>query len=908
MKFVYRFGNGQADGSYMMRDLLGGKGANLAEMTNIGLPVPPGFTITTPVCVHYMRRKALPKRLPGEVRHGLAYIEEVVGRKFGDVDNPLLVSVRSGARASMPGMMDTVLNLGLNDATVAGLGRLTQDERFALDSYRRFIQMFSDVVLSTGDEEFERILTAERRKANARTDAELDTATLGRIVGRYKEKVRELTGRDFPQDPEEQLWMAIEAVLKSWNNPRAIEYRKIYHIPADWGTAVNVQAMVFGNLGDASATGVVFTRDPATGEDKLYGEYLNNAQGEDIVAGIRTPKPVEWLESEQSDAYRQLTELLGNLERHYRDMQDVEFTIENRRLWVLQCRSGKRTPRAAVKIAYDMATANMITRREAVLRIDPDDVNALLHPGIAPDAKYEAIAKGIAASPGAASGEVALTSSRAVELATAGHHVILVRHQTSADDVAGMAKADGFLTAAGGMTSHAAVVARGMGKPCVVGCETLRVDYEARKLRIGVHEISEGDTVTINGTTGELILGKVPMVESLFSPEFNAILSWADKQRRLGVRANADTPQDATKAREFGAQGIGLCRTEHMFFGTDRIGAMQEMILAEDEAGRRKALAKLLSMQRNDFVEIFRVMDGFPVTIRTLDPPLHEFLPKDDAAIEKLAQRMSIAAAQVRSTINRLHEENPMLGFRGCRLGITYPEITEMQARAVFEAACQVKSEGVKVLPEVMIPLVSDVAELTLQRKLVQTVAEEVFARTGTRVDYLVGTMIEVPRAALTADEVARQADFFSFGTNDLTQMTFGFSRDDAGKFLPVYEKLGVLTANPFETLDQEGVGSLIRLCVRLARRTKPNLKVGICGEHGGDPASVAFCHSVGMNYVSCSAYRVPVARLAAAHARLREERAAESRVIRARKRGRKPATPAASRPSAPPAAVKREA
>jgi pyruvate,orthophosphate dikinase len=883
MRFVYRFGDGRADGSAQMRDVLGGKGANLAEMTNIGLPVPPGFTITTRVCVHHMRRKALPKPLAAEVQKGMAYIEKVVGRKFGDAANPLLVSVRSGARASMPGMMDTVLNLGLNDATLAGLARLTKDERFALDSYRRFIQMFSDVVLGTGDEEFEKILVAERRKANVKSDAELDSQTLGRIVARYKDKVRELTGKDFPQDPQNQFWMAIEAVLKSWNNPRAVEYRKIYHIPADWGTAVNIQAMVFGNLGDASATGVAFTRDPATGEDKFYGEYLNNAQGEDIVAGIRTPKPLEWLESEQPKAYTQLSELMRKLERHYRDMQDIEFTIENRRLWVLQCRGGKRTPRAAVKIAYDMAQGSIINRKEAVLRVDPDVVNVLLHPGIDPDAKYEAIARGIAASPGAAWGEMVLTSAKAVEMTGAGHHAILVRHQTSADDVAGMARADGFLTAAGGMTSHAAVVARGMGKPCVVGCEALRVDYEARRVTVGTRELFEGDVITINGTTGELIVGKVPMVDASFSAEFGTILSWADRFRKLGVRTNADTPQDAAKAREFGAQGIGLCRTEHMFFAADRIGAMQEMIMAETEAGRRKALNKLLSMQRNDFAQIFRVMDGYPVTIRTLDPPLHEFLPKDEPAMERLAQKMGIPVEQVRRTVNRLHEDNPMLGFRGCRLGITYPEITEMQARAIFEAACQVKTEGIKVMPEVMIPLVSDVTELALQRKLVQKVAVEVFARAGVKVDYLVGTMIEVPRAALTADDVAREADFFSFGTNDLTQMTFGFSRDDAGKFLPVYLKQGILAANPFETLDQEGVGSLVRLCVRLGRRAKPNLKVGICGEHGGDPDSITFCHKAGMNYVSCSAFRVPVARLAAAHAALREELAAERRAARVR-------------------------
>ncbi len=887
MRFVYRFGNGQADGSARMRDILGGKGANLAEMTNIGLPVPPGFTITTAVCVYYMRRKALPKLLAAEVRKGMAHIESSVGRKFGDPDNPLLVSVRSGARASMPGMMDTVLNLGLTDATVAGLARLTKDERFALDSYRRFIQMFADVVLGTGDEEFEKTLAAERRRAEVKSDADLDVPALTRIVSRYKDKVRELTGKPFPQDPNTQLWMAIEAVLKSWNTPRAIEYRRIYDIPNDWGTAVNVQAMVFGNLGDASATGVCFTRDPGTGEARIYGEYLNNAQGEDIVAGIRTPKPLEWLESEQPKAYAELVEHLAKLERHYRDMQDVEFTIENGRLWVLQCRNGKRTPNAAVKIAHDLAQTGIISRREAVLRVKADDVNVLLHPSIDPNAQYEVLAKGIAASPGAAWGELVLTASRAVELAESGRHVILVRHQTSADDVAGMARAAGFLTAAGGMTSHAAVVARGMGKPCVVGCDALRVDYSNRRVTVGKRDLVEGEVITINGTTGEVILGKVPMVESKFSSEFETLLQWADKLRRLGIRTNADTPEDSATARKFGAEGIGLCRTEHMFFAPDRIGAMQEMIMAETEAGRRRALSRLLAMQRNDFAAIFRVMDGFPVTIRTLDPPLHEFLPKDEPAIEKLAQKMNFKPEQVRAAIARLHEENPMLGFRGCRLGITYPEITEMQARAIFEAACQVKTEGIKVLPEVMIPLVSTVEELARQRRLVVRVANEVFARTGVKVNYLVGTMIEVPRAALTADEVAREADFFSFGTNDLTQMTFGFSRDDAGKFLPAYLEHGILAANPFETIDQDGVGVLVRLCIRLGRRAKPALKVGICGEHGGDPESIAFCHRVGMNYVSCSAYRVPAARLAAAQAALREEQEQEQKAARRSKRGK---------------------
>ena len=885
MRFVYRFGSGRADGSARMFDLLGGKGANLAEMTNIGLPVPPGFTISTRVCVYNMRHGTMPKRLTGEVRRGMKFVEDVVGRRFGDAENPLLVSVRSGARASMPGMMDTVLNLGLNDVTVDGLARLTRNGRFALDSYRRFIQMFADVVLGTGDAEFEKILTAERKRAGVRSDPELDITSLGRIVARYKAKVRELTGKDFPQDPDEQLWRSIEAVLRSWNNERANEYRRIYRIPDEWGTAVNVQAMVFGNLGEASATGVAFTRNPATGERKYYGEYLNNAQGEDIVAGIRNPKPLDWLKAEQPRVYKRLTGFFSRLERHYRDMQDVEFTVEKGRLWVLQCRTGKRTPRAAVKIAYDMVRERLISQKEAVLRVNPDAATALLHPMPDPDAKYEAIARGLGASPGAASGEVALSSERVIELVKAGRKAILIRHQTSADDVAGMARADGFLTAAGGMTSHAAVVARGMGKPCVVGCEALRVDYDAHRVMAGLREIVEGDIVTISGTTGEVIMGKVPLIEGSFTADFATMLSWADKFRRLGVRTNADLPKDAAKAREFGAEGIGLCRTEHMFFGPDRISAMQEMIVAEDDAGRRKALAKLLPMQRSDFADIFRAMDGFPVTIRTLDPPLHEFLPKDEPGLVKVAQRTGMSLESLRLAVERLHEENPMLGFRGVRLGITRPEITEMQARAIFEAACLVKTEGVDVRPEVMIPLVGDVREFNLQRDIVDRVARQVFQKTGVEVEYLVGTMIEVPRAAMTADDVARQAEFFSFGTNDLTQMTYGFSRDDVGKFLPQYIEMKVISANPFETLDTEGVGMLVRLAVRMGRRTHPGLKIGICGEHGGDPNSILFCHQVGMDYVSCSPYRVPVARMAAAHAALREELETERKAERAKQR-----------------------
>ncbi|MEO0080020.1 MAG: pyruvate, phosphate dikinase [candidate division WOR-3 bacterium] len=872
MKFIYRFGSHRADGSARMRDILGGKGANLAEMTNIGLPVPPGFTIATTVCRYYLRHQQMPKGLKSEVEQGIRFIEKVVGRGFGDEERPLLVSVRSGAKVSMPGMMDTVLNLGLNEKTVQGLARLS-NERFALDSYRRFIQMYAGVVLGAKEAEFEKILKEEREGCGAKSDAELDAATLRRVVSRYLTKAQELTGQEFPQDPWVQLWGAIEAVFESWNTPRAVEYRRLRNIPDTMGTAVNIQAMVFGNLGEDSATGVAFTRNPGTGENRVEGEYLNNAQGEDIVAGIRTPKPLEQLSQEQPGVYKKLLAYFRRLEHHYRDMQDLEFTIEEGRLWILQCRTGERTPRAAVRIACEMAQERLISQKEAVLRIEPKSVAALLHPQIAPDAKYTVLAKGIAASPGAACGRIVLSAARVVELKRQDEKakIILVRHETSADDVAGMARADGFLTAAGGTTSHAAVVARGMGKPCVVGCADLRIDYDTRKVFIGSKQFSEGDVITINGSEGEVIEGEVKMVAPELSREFLTILSWADRFRRLGVRANADTPEDAAQARSFGAEGIGLCRTEHMFFAPDRIGVMQEMIMAEDEAGRRRALEKLLPMQRDDFYKIFRVMDGFPVTIRTLDPPLHEFLPKSQDETEKMARRLGVSMDYVKAVVERLREDNPMLGFRGCRLGIIHPEITEMQARAIFEAACQAEQDGVRVHPEVMIPLVSDVAEFRLQRAVVERVAEEVFARRGVRVDYLVGTMIEVPRAAILAREIAREADFFSFGTNDLTQMTFGFSRDDADRFLGRYEELGILKQNPFDTLDRAGVGFLVSLGKRLGRQGKRGLKLGICGEHGGDPDSVHFCHEIGLDYVSCSTYRVPGARLAAAHAALQE-------------------------------------
>ncbi len=866
-RVIYRFGPEKTDGSAKLKMVLGGKGANLAEMARIGLPVPPGFTISTEVCSYYLRHRRLPAGLKDEVRQGLRYIERGMGRRFGDPENPLLVSVRSGAPASMPGMMDTVLNLGLNDRTVEGLVRLSGSRRFALDAYRRFIQMFGDVVLKSGREDFERVLAEERIRARVTSDTELGDDVLGRIVARFKEIVRIRTGQEIPEEPEVQLFFAIEAVLKSWNNPRAIEYRKLYSIPETWGTAVNIQAMVFGNLGEGSATGVMFTRDPGSGEKGIYGEYLINAQGEDIVAGIRTPLPMATLKDRMPDVYRELEMVARKLERHYRDMMDVEWTLEQGRLFVLQCRSGKRTPLAGVKIAVDMQRERLLSREDAIRRVDAETISALLHRTIKPDAEYQVVAKGIPASPGAAVGEVVLTAQKAVEIAEAGRRVILVRHQTSADDVAGMAKSEGILTAAGGTTSHAAVVARGMGKPAVVGCGELEIDYEAGMVKIGATAIPEGAVVTIDGTKGEVIIGAVPMAEPELTGEFAIILKWADQLRRLRVRTNADTPEDARRAREFGAEGIGLCRTEHMFFAPDRVGVMQEMILAEDEAGRKRALEKLLPFQRQDFVGIFRVMDGLPVTIRTLDPPLHEFLPKDETKIAELAERLGITVERIKETIHRLEEANPMLGFRGCRLGVIYPEITQMQARAIFEAACLVKKEGIKVLPEIMIPLVSDATELALQRQLVEKIAEEVFAEQGVKVKYSVGTMIEVPRAALLAEEVARYADFFSFGTNDLTQLTYAYSRDDYGKFFSSYQALGVLKENPFDTVDTKGVGMLMKMSKQKGRKVNPKLKLGICGEHGGDPKTIVFCHEIGLDYVSCSPYRVPVARLVAAQA-----------------------------------------
>ncbi|RKZ18751.1 pyruvate, phosphate dikinase [bacterium] len=882
-KHVYFFGGGKADGNIKMKDILGGKGAGLAEMTNIGIPVPPGFTISTEVCVYYYRNNGYPEGLKEEVQEALKRVEELTGKKFGDKDNPLLVSVRSGARVSMPGMMDTILNLGLNDETVQGLMKQTDSPRFAYDSYRRFVQMYGNVVLGVEHDKFEEIINEFKEKKGVKQDIELDADDWKAIKDRYKELIKKETGHEFPENPEDQLWGAISAVFKSWNNQRAIEYRRINNIPDDWGTAVNVQTMVFGNMGEDSGTGVAFTRNPSTGENVFYGEYLMNAQGEDVVAGIRTPLPISKAQKQKEDevsleeampeVYKQLLDVRNILEKHFKDMQDLEFTIERGKLYLLQTRTGKRTARAAVKIAVDMVNEGLIDKEEAVIRITPEQVDQLLHPMIDPKAEYEVIAKGLPASPGAATGKVVFTAEEAVEAKKNGEKVILVRHETSPEDVAGMHSAEGILTARGGMTSHAAVVARGMGKPCVVGCEEIVLDYQAEEFRIKDRVIKKGDIITIDGTTGNVIPGDVPKIEASISGEFEKLMVWADEIRRLGVRANADTPHDAETARKFGAEGIGLARTEHMFFKEDRIPAMREMILADDLEGRKKALEKLLPMQRADFEGLFRAMDGFPVIIRLLDPPLHEFLPKEEDAQRKLAETMGVPFEKVKGRVEQLSELNPMLGLRGCRLGILYPEITEMQARAIFEAACNVAKEGVKVIPEVMVPLVGNVNEIKAQKEIITRVAEEVMNEKGMKIKYMVGTMIELPRAALTADEIAKEAEFFSYGTNDLTQTTFGFSRDDVGKFVPMYIEKGILPNDPFRTLDQNGVGQLLKMGLEKGKKTRPELEVGICGEHGGDPASVEFCHRIGMDYVSCSPFRVPIARLAAAHAVIKEKR-----------------------------------
>jgi pyruvate, orthophosphate dikinase len=890
-KWVYAFGGGKAAGRAGMRNLLGGKGAGLAEMAHLGLPVPPGFTITTAVCsFFYDNGKTYPKDLKAQVERALAEVGRITGKRFGDDENPLLVSVRSGARASMPGMMDTVLNLGLNDVTVAALIEKSGDRRFALDSYRRFITMYSDVVLGIDHHHFEEILDDHKDRSGYTLDTDLDSGDWEQVIARYKERVGEETGKPFPQDPHAQLWGAIGAVFGSWMNQRAITYRRLHGIPENWGTAVNVQAMVFGNMGETSATGVAFTRNPSTGEKKLYGEFLINAQGEDVVAGIRTPQEISEearresgsdkpsMEAALPEAFAELKRIHAALERHYRDMQDLEFTVEQGKLWMLQTRSGKRTAKAALRIAVELATEKLITRQEAVARIDPSALDQLLHPTIDPDAERNVIATGLPASPGAACGEIVFSSDEAELLRSQGHRVILVRVETSPEDIHGMHAAEGILTTRGGMTSHAAVVARGMGKPCVSGAGSLRVDYRAQTLSAGGVTMKKGDVLTLDGSTGQVLAGKVPMVEPALAGEFATLMKWADAARKLKVRANADTPNDARAAIRFGAEGIGLCRTEHMFFDEDRIRAVREMILAGDEKARRAALAKLLPMQRADFVELFKIMGGLPVTIRLLDPPLHEFLPHSEEEIAAVAQAMGADPKKLADRARELHEFNPMLGFRGCRLAIAYPEIAEMQARAIFEAAIEAeKATGKAVAPEIMVPLIATKAELDLVKARIDAMAETVAAEARRSLKYQVGTMIELPRAALKAGEIAETAEFFSFGTNDLTQTAFGISRDDAASFLGIYTSKGILAADPFVSIDVEGVGELIRIAAARGKKVRPGLKLGICGEHGGDPASVAFCHEVGLDYVSCSPYRVPIARLAAAQAALGKDAGADA-------------------------------
>ncbi len=890
-KWVYRFGNGKAEGRPGMRDLLGGKGAGLAEMANLGLPVPPGFTITTDVCTQfYANNKRYPDGLRAQVDAALLEIGRITGKGFGDGTNPLLVSVRSGARASMPGMMDTVLNLGLNDETVAALARKSGDPRFAYDSYRRFITMYSDVVLGFGHHHFEEILDDHKDRNGYTLDTDLSADDWIALVQRYKERLAEEHDEPFPQDPHQQLWGAITAVFGSWMNQRAITYRRLHNIPESWGTAVNVQAMVFGNMGTTSATGVAFTRNPSTGDKRLYGEFLINAQGEDVVAGIRTPQEITEAAREESgsdkpsmetampQAFKELVRISGALERHYRDMQDLEFTVEQDKLWMLQTRSGKRTAKAALKVAVELAGEGLITRDEAITRIDPAALDQLLHPTIDPNAERNIIATGLPASPGAASGEIVFSADEAETLKGRDKNVILVRMETSPEDIHGMHAAEGILTTRGGMTSHAAVVARGMGKPCVSGAGTLRVDYAAGTMSVGGHTFKAGDVITIDGSTGQVLMGRVPMTEPTLSGEFTTLMGWADKVRRLGVRANADTPNDARVALRFGAEGIGLCRTEHMFFDEKRIRAMREMILSDDEKQRRSALAKLLPMQRADFVELFEIMQGLPVTIRLLDPPLHEFLPHNDEEIAEVAAAMKADPKKLAERARALHEFNPMLGFRGCRLALAYPEIAEMQARAIFEAAVEAgKRTGKPVVPEVMVPLIATKTELDLVKARIDAMAEAVALETETRVKYQVGTMIELPRASLRAGDIAESAEFFSFGTNDLTQTTYGISRDDAASFLGFYVSRGIIPLDPFVSIDREGVGELMRIGVERGRKTRVKLKVGICGEHGGDPASVAFCHALALDYVSCSPFRVPIARLAAAQAALGKDPASQA-------------------------------
>jgi pyruvate,orthophosphate dikinase len=886
-KWVYGFGGGSADGDASMKNLLGGKGANLAEMSSLGLPVPPGFTITTEACVHYYAHgQSYPADLADQVKAGLAKVEAGVGKTFGDPANPLLVSVRSGARASMPGMMDTVLNLGLNDATVEGLAALSGDRRFAFDSYRRFITMYSNVVLGLGHDHFEEVLDDHKDRLGVSVDTELTAGDWERVVADYKAVVQDRLGHAFPQDAHDQLWGAIGAVFASWMNDRARFYRRMHDIPESWGTAVNVQSMVFGNMGETSATGVAFTRNPSTGEARLYGEFLINAQGEDVVAGIRTPQSLTKagreemgetapsMEEAMPEVFGQFVETVGKLERHYRDMQDIEFTVEQGRLWMLQTRNGKRTAKAALKIAVEMAADGVISREEAVGRVDPSALDQLLHPTLDPEAPREVVAQGLPASPGAATGKIVFDADEAERLNQLGDAVILVRDETSPEDIHGMHAARGIVTARGGMTSHAAVVARGMGRPCVSGAGEIRIDEKAGTFTVRGRTFKAGEVITIDGSKGEVMNGAVRMIEPELTGDFQTLMGWADGLRRLKVRANAETPLDARTARGFGAEGIGLCRTEHMFFDEERIQAVREMILADDEAGRRAALAKIAPFQKADFVELFTIMTGLPVTVRLLDPPLHEFIPHGDAEIDALAAASGLDADKLKRRARELHETNPMLGHRGCRLGVAYPEIYEMQVRAILEAALEVKrASGEAPTPEIMHPLVAKGQEMKFLRELTDRTAEAVFAEAGDRVDYLVGTMIELPRAALRADDLAEHAAFFSFGTNDLTQTTFGISRDDSGRFLQAYMDKGIFEHDPFVRLDQEGVGDLIRIAAERGRRVRPDVKLGICGEHGGDPASIAFCERAGLDYVSCSPFRVPIARLAAAQAALAAKR-----------------------------------
>ena len=870
-KYVYAF----SEGNGTMRNLLGGKGANLAEMTRLGMPVPQGFTVTTEACTRYYEDgKTIAKEIQDEIDAHLVEMEKVCGKKFGDPQNPLLVSVRSGARASMPGMMDTILNLGLNETVLEGFIQLTGNPRFCYDSYRRFIQMFSDVVMELPKSEFEKLIDKMKEEKGVKLDTELDADDLKELAGQFKAFYKEKMGEEFPTDPKKQLMEAVKAVFRSWDNPRANVYRRMNDIPSDWGTAVNVQMMVFGNMGNDSGTGVAFTRNPSTGENKLYGEFLMNAQGEDVVAGIRTPQTIDQLKDIMPDVYNQFATIALSLEKHYKDMQDMEFTIEKGKLYMLQTRNGKRTAAAALQIAVDLVKEGMISEEDAVLKVEPKQLDSLLHPAFDPKALKAAkpIAKGLPASPGAACGKVYFNAEDTVKHAAEGEKVLLVRLETSPEDIEGMAASQGILTVRGGMTSHAAVVARGMGTCCVAGCGEIKMDEENHQFTVGGRTFKEGDYLSIDGSTGNVYGEAIPTVDATISGNFDTFMKWADKARTLKIRTNADTPVDAGHAYKFGAEGIGLCRTEHMFFNADRIPAMREMIVAKTVEQRKKALAKLLPMQRGDFEGIFKAMHGYPVTIRFLDPPLHEFLPTAEEDIVALAKEMGLEVADLKATIADLHEFNPMLGHRGCRLAVTYPEIAEMQTRAVIEAAINVNKEGMNVVPEIMIPLVGEVKELKYVKDVVVATAEEVIKETGASLKYMVGTMIEIPRAAVTADEIAKEAEFFSFGTNDLTQMTFGFSRDDAGKFLGAYYDNKIFESDPFARLDQDGVGKLVKMAAKLGRETRPDIKLGICGEHGGDPSTIEFCHNVGLNYVSCSPFRVPIARLAAAQAAIKQK------------------------------------